>query len=50
MIAEHFDGKAVDDVRAFTTGDMLHLFQVDVSTSRLGCVLVAFNALKGIVK
>jgi nitrogen fixation NifU-like protein len=46
MVAEQFDGKTIRDVRAFTTDDMLSLFQANVSTSRLGCVLVAFNALR----
>jgi nitrogen fixation NifU-like protein len=50
MLAEHFDGKTVDDVRRFSQDDMLRLFQAGVSNSRLACVLVAFKALKQLEK
>lgn len=48
MLAEHFQGKTLEDVRQFTQDDMLKLFKVDVPTGRLGCVLVSYNALKRI--
>jgi nitrogen fixation NifU-like protein len=50
MVCEHFHGKMLDDVRHFDQDDMMDLFRAEVSNSRLGCVLVAYNALKEILK
>ncbi len=46
MLAEHVEARRVGEVRAFTQGDMLNLFGLDVDTERIECVMVSFAALQ----
>ena len=49
MVCEHFHGKTLADVREFDQDKMLDLFRAEVSNNRLGCVMVAYNAMKELV-
>ncbi len=46
MVAERFEAVRLEDAKAFTQDGMLELFEVDVETERLECILVSFNSFK----
>lgn len=46
MLAEHLEGKTLKEGAAFGPDDMLDLFQEEVDTNRIECVMVAYNAVQ----
>jgi NifU-like protein involved in Fe-S cluster formation len=46
MLAEHCEAKRLAEVEAFTQDDMLSLFGIDVASDRIGCVMLAYQALQ----
>jgi nitrogen fixation NifU-like protein len=46
MLAEHVEGKALDEVRRFSAEDMIRLLGVPLSATRLKCGLLAWRALQ----
>jgi nitrogen fixation NifU-like protein len=46
MLAEHIEGKAVDEARRFSSEDSLRLFQVPLTPARRKCGLLAWRVLQ----
>jgi hypothetical protein len=46
MLCEHLEGKPLAEVNAFTPRDMLALVGLPLSPRRLGCALLAYEALR----
>jgi nitrogen fixation protein NifU and related proteins len=49
MLIERFDGKTVDEVRAFTAEDMLELFGAKLTPNRQKCCLLSWRVLQSAV-
>jgi nitrogen fixation NifU-like protein len=46
MLCEHLEGKPIAEVNAFSPRDMLALVGLPLSPRRLGCALLAYEALR----
>jgi len=46
MLVERFDGKSVEEVKAFTANDMLDLFGVRLTPNRQKCCLLPWRVLQ----
>ena len=49
ILAEHMDGKTVDEIRDFTADDMLELFGPKLSVLRQKCCLLSWKVLRSVV-
>ncbi len=49
ILAEHMDGKTVEDVKAFSARDMLELFGPRLSVLRQKCCLLSWQVLQSAV-
>ena len=46
MLCEHLEGRSLAEVNAFSARDMLALVALPLSPRRLGCALLAYEALR----
>ncbi len=49
MLIERFDGKTIDEVRAFTANDMLELFGARLTPNRQKCCLLPWRVLQAAI-
>jgi nitrogen fixation NifU-like protein len=49
MIVEKFDGRTIEDVKAFTANNMLELFGVRLTPNRQKCCLLPWRVLQSAI-